>query len=126
MAIAIACTILIFPETLHHSFLSLFVTGDLGPLLAILKAQEQVLQTSPSDESEWTRLAEKVKGLRAGHVAAANGLGGQVGLLHLEISRGQIGPGELAKIFDNARALSSKAYSLASFLVSFYLFNLRQ
>lgn len=86
--------------------------------MALLKLQDEVLTTLPSDHGKWTQLAEKGYELRAAHVKGVTALHGQVALLELEISRGQVGPGDLAKIFHKAKALGARAYGLASFVVS--------
>jgi hypothetical protein len=76
-----------------------------------------VTTTPPSDQEKWTELADKARGLRAGHVKGVMGLQPQVGMLQLEISRGWVGPGDLGKLFEKAKDLGARAYGLASFVV---------
>ena len=118
IAIAITGTILIFPQSLNSIVLDSFNETNLKPIQGLLKLQDDVLATVPSDHKKWAELAEKGYALRSAHAKGVNALQGQIGMLQLEMSRGQIGPGDLTKIFNKAKELGTKGYGLASFLVS--------
>ena len=94
------------------------VKTNLKPAIGLLALQDEVLVTLPSETERWTELAKKAYGLRMEHIKGVSGLEGQIGLLQLEISRGQIGPDDLAKTFAKAKELGARAYNLASFVVS--------
>lgn len=46
-----------------------------------------------------------------------NDLEGQIPMLQLEITRSQIGAGDLTKVFEKAKEVGSRSYGLASFVV---------
>ncbi|WWC58457.1 uncharacterized protein I303_100999 [Kwoniella dejecticola CBS 10117] len=115
IGIALASIFLIFPQTLNHIMLDSITTKMLGPTIQLLKIQSQVVTTSPQDTDKWHELATKSFELRAGHIAGTTALEGQTALLQLEITRGQIGPGDLQKVFAKVKNLGLRAYGLASF-----------
>ncbi|OCF73911.1 hypothetical protein I204_05757 [Kwoniella mangroviensis CBS 8886] len=115
IAIAIASMFLIFPQTLNHIMLDAVTTKMLGPTIRLLKLQDSVVTTSPQDTERWHELATQSYALRAGHIAGVTALEGQTALLQLEITRGQIGPGNLQKVFAKVKNLGLRAYGLASF-----------
>ncbi|WWD17770.1 hypothetical protein CI109_102211 [Kwoniella shandongensis] len=117
IAIALASVILIFPQTLNHIMLDSMTSKMLGPITKIVKLQEEVLNTSPGDKERWSALATKAYALRHGQIAATTALEGQTGLLQLEITRGQIGPRDLTKIFNKVKDLGIRAYGLTSFVL---------
>lgn len=119
MAIAVACSLLIFPQSTSHIILSEMVPKVIGPLRSILSMQDEVLVTPLSDTEKWKGFANKAKDLRRGHIAAVNAAEGQVKMGHLEISRGQIGAGDMSKLFAAVRLLGGRAFALSSFVVSF-------
>jgi hypothetical protein len=86
--------------------------------LAQLKLQDNILATPASDHERWTEVTGKAYKLRMEHVAGVNEVEGQVKFLELEISRGRMGPGDLAKVFEKAKELGARGYMLASFAVS--------
>lgn len=118
IAIAVACTIFIFPQSLNHIVITDLIKTNLAPIKSILKLQDEVVSTKPSDHEEVGKLAGKARGLRMAHVQGVNAVEGQIGLLQLEVTRGQIGAGDLAKIFEKAKELGSRSYGLVSFVVS--------
>ncbi|GFZ43623.1 hypothetical protein JCM24511_01343, partial [Saitozyma sp. JCM 24511] len=117
MAIALACIIVLFPQTLHSVVLDGTIKACFKPCLVHLQLQEQVLQTKSDDHDKWSELAEKLRALRAGQIAGINGIGGQIKLLELEISRSRMGPGDLAKVFEKSKELCVRAYMLGSFVM---------
>ena len=88
------------------------------PIQSILKLQNEILEASPSDDEKIAELAEKSKKLRFAQVQGINGIEGQIPMLQLEITRCQIGPGPLGKIFEKTRELSAKTHGLGGFVVS--------
>lgn len=118
MAIAIAATILLFPQSLNSIVTDSLIKTNLKPALDLLTLQDEILHTVPSSHDAWTELAAKAYELRSEHVIGVTALEGQVGLLQLEITRGQVGPGDLAKVFKKAKELGARSYGLASFVVS--------
>ncbi|WRT64249.1 uncharacterized protein IL334_001180 [Kwoniella shivajii] len=117
IAIAIASIFLIFPQTLNHIMLDAVASKMLAPIIQILKIQDQVVNADPKDMEKWHELAAKQYALRQGHIAVVTALEGQTALLALEISRGQIGSGDLQKIFGKVKNLGLRAYALASFSI---------
>ncbi|WWC86361.1 uncharacterized protein L201_001236 [Kwoniella dendrophila CBS 6074] len=115
IAIAIVCVFLIFPQTLNHIMLDAVTTKMLGTTIKLFKLQNQVVMTPPKDTEKWHELAVQSYALRAGHTAAVTALEGQTALLQLEITRGQVGPGDLQKLFGKVKNLGLRAYGLASF-----------
>ena len=72
------------------------------------------------DEARVSQLAAKAKGLRASHVQGVNGLEGKVGMLQLEVTRGQIGAGDLTRVFQKAKEIGARSYALGAFVVSHF------
>jgi hypothetical protein len=117
IAIAVACTIFIFPQSLNHIVITDLIKTNLRPIQSILSLQDEVVETKTADEEKISELAGKAKGLRLKHVQGVNAVEGQMGLLQLEVTRGQIGAADLNKIFEKAKELGSRSYGLASFVV---------
>ncbi|WVQ97371.1 hypothetical protein IAU59_004483 [Kwoniella sp. CBS 9459] len=116
MAMALVSIFLIFPQTLNHIMLDAMTTKMLGPTISLFKLQSEVVRAQPSDAERWTELAGKSSKLKAQHVAAVMELQGQTAMLNLEITRGQIGPGNLQKVFDKVEDLGARSYALSSFV----------
>ncbi|WVQ85239.1 hypothetical protein IAT38_007404 [Cryptococcus sp. DSM 104549] len=70
-----------------------------------------------TDEKRWHELAEKTFNLRKKHVLASMELSAQTGMLQLEITRGQIGPRDLQKVFNKVKDLGARVYGLTSFVL---------
>lgn len=115
MAIALVSTILIFPQSLNHIVLDAIVKKPLKLTIDMLKLQEEVLSTT--DEDKWAELAEKTTALRAGHVAGLQETEGQLGLLQLEVTRGQTSAADLSRIFKKLQDVGSRIYGLTTFVV---------
>ncbi|WVR05967.1 hypothetical protein IAU60_002995 [Kwoniella sp. DSM 27419] len=115
IAIALASIFLIFPQTLSHILTDGVVKQLLTPTIQLFKLQDEVVNTPPSDREKWTELAKKSYGLKAKHIAAVMGLEGQTAMLNLEITRGQIGPADLVKIFNKCKDLGARGYALSTF-----------
>lgn len=118
IATGAACTILIFPQSLNHIVLTDLIRSNLQPIQSMVRLQDTVVITSPSDKAKVSELSGKLVGLRAKHVAGVNALEGQLGFLGLEITRGQIGGKDLVEIFKKFKQLGGRAYALSSFMVS--------
>ncbi|WVQ77075.1 hypothetical protein IAR50_006758 [Cryptococcus sp. DSM 104548] len=116
-AIAIASVFLIFPQTLNHIVLDALTKTIISPCIDLLDLHEQVLHIPPSDESKWAGLADKTYAIRDKHVAAITALQGQIGMLQLEITRGQIGPTDTERIFNKSKDLGARLYSITSFVL---------
>ncbi|ORY33700.1 hypothetical protein BCR39DRAFT_592676 [Naematelia encephala] len=117
MAIALASIVLLFPQTMNALLTQGIADKMLTTTRSILRLQDDVLSTSTRDEARWSELAKQGHGLRAAHARATNELGGQVAMLQLEISHGQLGPGDVAKVYEKAKELGTKAFALASFVM---------
>ncbi|WVF70551.1 hypothetical protein IAT40_005342 [Kwoniella sp. CBS 6097] len=116
MAMAFASIFLIFPQTLNHIMLDGMTTKMLGPTISLFKLQNEVVHATPSDNEKWTELAGKSSALKAQHIAAVMALEGQTAMLNLEITRGQIGPGDLQSVFKKVKDLGARTYALSSFV----------
>lgn len=117
MALGLASTVLIFPQTLNHLVLNGFVLGGLGPIQGLLKMQDDVLKTDPDSHAAWGGLAKKAYALRKGFMAATTQLSASSRMLHLEVSRGRISAGQLQLLIAKSRDLGTRAFGLASFVV---------
>ncbi len=124
MAIAITSTILLFPQSLNSIVITALIKTNLRPALGLLKLQDEVLSTSPSEHEKWTGLAQKGYALRTAHIKGVTALQAQISMLQLEVTHGQIGPGDLSKVFEKAKELGARAYGLASFVVSVVIMTL--
>jgi hypothetical protein len=120
LAIALACTIFIFPQSLHSMLLTQYTGICLAPIKGLLDLQTPILASRPGDREAWSALAEKAYELRKAHVMGAGAVDGQTKLLGLEISHGRLGPVGLVKLVEKAKELGARAYSLASFVVSLW------
>ena len=117
IAIASACTIFIFPQSLSHIVIGDLIKTNMKPIQSILKMQNDVLATAPSDTEKMGELAAKSKKLRSAQAQGTNAVEGQIPMLQLEITRCQIGPGPLTKIFEKTKELGAKMHGLASYVV---------
>ncbi|EIW70668.1 hypothetical protein TREMEDRAFT_73534 [Tremella mesenterica DSM 1558] len=114
VAIALAASFLLWPQTVHHLFLDGMVNGVLRTASASLGLQDAVLSTT--DPAKWTELSTKMREIRGANAAAVNGLEGQVGMLQLEVSRGRLSPGDLGDIFERVKRLCVRLYGLNTFV----------
>ena len=117
IAIAVACTIFIFPQSLSHIVMTDLLKTNLKPIQSILKLQDDVLAVLPSDTTRIAELAGKAKKLRAAHVQGVNALEGQMPMLQLEVTRSQMGAGDLIKVFEKSKEVGSRSFGLATFVV---------
>ncbi|OXM76143.1 hypothetical protein C364_06247 [Cryptococcus neoformans Bt63] len=117
IAIALASIIFIFPQTLNHIVLDSLNKTILTPAISLLTLLEEALETSPSDTEAWGKVAEKGYETREKLVGAVTVLEGQTGMLQLEITRGQIGPKDLEKVFAKLKVLCGTLYGVTSFAV---------
>ncbi|WVO16954.1 hypothetical protein L204_104640 [Cryptococcus depauperatus] len=115
VAIALASSILVFPQTLNHIILGSLIKTMLTPTIALVKLQDDVLSISPHDTDKWSQLAEKVYTTKHKHIKATTAISEQMGLLQLEMSRGQIGSGDLENIFTKLKELGWALYGLTNF-----------
>ena len=118
LAIALASTILIFPQSLHSIVMTQLTETCFTPIKALLDLQEPILATSTLNRETWDGLAQKAYGLRKAHVMGVAGVDGQIKLLGLEISRGRLSAVDLVRVVEKGKELGARAYSLASFVVS--------
>ncbi|GAA6035596.1 hypothetical protein JCM8097_004920 [Rhodosporidiobolus ruineniae] len=112
IAINLACTFLIFPETLAHQFSDRLIAA-LQPLKTVIHDQDDMLKANPRTE-EWL----KFKTLRAGTNAAIGG----VGLLAMsesnltrEISFARVNGRDLSKILQHMRILATRSTGFPHF-----------
>ncbi|CAK9785943.1 hypothetical protein CC85DRAFT_328300 [Cutaneotrichosporon oleaginosum] len=114
MAVAIACAVLFFPQSLSHLVLSGLVQGTYRPMLALLRLQERILTTDPTQHEEWHALAEEARGLAKGYVAAYSDIAGQAKMLQIEVTRGRISAGQLTEVINRTRALIAASVGLGT------------
>ncbi|GAA5958870.1 hypothetical protein JCM10213_009045 [Rhodosporidiobolus nylandii] len=111
-AINLACTFLVFPETLAHQFADRLI-ASLQPLQKIIHEQNQMLKADPRSE-EWL----KFKSLRTGTNAAIAGvalLGLSESNLTREISYARVNGKDLAKILQHMRILTTRTTGFPHF-----------
>jgi hypothetical protein len=122
MAIALASTILIFPQSLNHIILDDIIHKPLKITIDMIKLQDEVLATT--DEARWAELSIRSSGLRAGHVEGIQATEGQLGLLQLEVTRGQTSARDLTRLFKKLQEVGARAYGLTTFVVSRLAFSI--
>jgi hypothetical protein len=79
--------------------------------------QTQVLHTDPLDQKAWAELTEKTKQLRTAASETLVALGGQMGMLEMEVSRGRISAQDLKTLLNKSRALIGRMVGVSSFQV---------
>ena len=112
LAINLACTFLIFPETLAHQFADRLIT-TLHPLRDIIRMQKEMLATDPRTE-EWL----KFKKLRASATAALGSvalLGMSEANLSREITYARVPGRDLIKILGAMRVVVQRSAGFTSF-----------
>jgi hypothetical protein len=80
------------------------VNGFLKPGNGIIALQTQVLHTDPLDQKAWAELTLVA-------------LGGQMGMLEMEVSRGRISAQDLKTLLNKSRALIGRMVGVSSFQV---------
>lgn len=116
IAIALASSVLIFPQSLNHIVLTSIVEKPLAQCLNLLNLQDRVLHTSESED--WDKLAKEAKEGRIAFSKSIQEIEGQVKLLQLEITRGRTSAVDLAAVFSKLKELGGRVYGLTSFIVS--------
>lgn len=110
--------VLIFPQSLHSVVLGKTIKTCFKPSLAQLRLQDDILSAKSGDHNRWSDLASQAHTFRSTQMGGITGLQGQIKLLELEISRGRMGPADLANVFEKSKELSVRAYTLSCMLVS--------
>lgn len=114
MAVAIACAVLFFPQSLNHLVLAGLVHGTYTPMLNLLKLQDRILDADPTQHEDWHALATEARGLAKGYVGTYGELEGQAKMLQLEVTRGRISAGQLMEIISKTRALIATSVGLGT------------
>ncbi|CEQ41511.1 SPOSA6832_03240 [Sporobolomyces salmonicolor] len=110
-AINLACTFLVFPETLAHQFSDRLI-ATLAPLQRVIQQQEKMLKVNPRTP-EWLEF----KSLKQGTAAALGNLallGASESNLTREISYARASGKDLSRILQHMRVLSARTSELAS------------
>lgn len=118
IAVGVASTVLMFPQTLNHLVLNMLCRKALQPIHDALVAHETVLATTPSDVDAWAAATAKVAGLGQAILGAFGQLEPQAKMLQLEISYGRISAGQLKELLNRTRDLGSKTLGLGALAVS--------
>lgn len=116
IAIALACSVLIFPQSLNHIVLSTITERPLAQLVHLLRLQDRVLATSAP--ARWEAIAEEAKEGRIEFSKSITEIEGQIKLLHLEVTRGRTSAADLTSVFNKLKELGGRMYGLTSFVVS--------
>ncbi|GAA5877972.1 hypothetical protein JCM3774_004770 [Rhodotorula dairenensis] len=120
VGIALAATILIFPQTLNHAwtvdltdkFLS--PTRQRGDLHSkILSTPPVTLETTDIQTHPWTKLGEMWQSTQEAMSNGLEGLLGSIGLAELEVSFGHLGAKDLKSLVDPLRELHMRSLGLA-------------
>ncbi|GAA5894372.1 hypothetical protein JCM6882_007642 [Rhodosporidiobolus microsporus] len=112
LAINLACTFLIFPETLAHQFSDRLIAA-LQPLQKVIADQDQMLKANPRTK-EWLEF----KSLRTGTNAAIAGvalLGLSESNLTREVNFARVNGRDLAKILQHMRILTTRTSGFPHF-----------
>ncbi|KAJ7909256.1 hypothetical protein B0H13DRAFT_2192889 [Mycena leptocephala] len=115
VAIALAATVLVWPESLNYAWLTTLDTAVFGPTQSILALQGTALRTRPSEHGKWGAVGGEILAARAALGAGLAGLWAQIGLIDLELSMGRLGPGDLKRLAPEVRALGLRASGLLAF-----------
>ncbi|GAA5893885.1 hypothetical protein JCM5296_004627 [Sporobolomyces johnsonii] len=111
-AINLACTFLIFPETLAHQFSDRLI-ATLAPLQGVIQQQEKMLKVNPRT-AEWLEF----KSLKQGTAAALGNLaqlGASESNLTREISYARANGKDLARILQHMRVLTARTTGFVFF-----------
>ncbi|KAJ9117013.1 hypothetical protein QFC22_004671 [Naganishia vaughanmartiniae] len=106
VAVAVACIILVFPQTLNHSLTDGYIKGVLKAGNGLVALQAKVLNTSPNDREAWSALTEKARAARHIFTGALAQIVGSTAMLELELLVGEEkkqdrGPGSESEAYEN-------------------------
>ncbi|KAJ3509937.1 hypothetical protein NLJ89_g4950 [Agrocybe chaxingu] len=116
-AVAIASIIFIFPESLSHVWLTLFLDEFWTPTLDLFRLQNEALNTSPSDHEKWEDMNARGAVLRTKLIEGVEELVQKIGLIDLDSSLGRLGPADLKKFSTEIKSMMFRAGALHSFQV---------
>ncbi|GAA5961874.1 hypothetical protein JCM8115_001452 [Rhodotorula mucilaginosa] len=111
-AIILACTFLVFPETLAHQFTDRLIAA-LQPLQTVIRDQKEMLRANPRT-SEWLRF-QTLKGNANAAVAAVGLLGASEANLSREVSFGRVNGRDLSMILQSMRILVARTSGFVFF-----------
>lgn len=111
-AIILACTFLIFPETLAHQFSDRLIAA-LQPLQTVIHDQKDMLRSNPRTD-EWLRFKSLKVNANAA-VAAVGLLGASEANLSREVSFGRVNGRDLAAILQKMRILVARTSGFVFF-----------
>lgn len=104
-AIILACTFLVFPETLAHQFTDRLIAA-LQPLQTVIRDQKEMLRANPRT-SEWLKFQTLKRDANAA-VAAVGLLGASEANLSREVSFGRVNGRDLSMILQSMRILVAR------------------
>ncbi|BGP57915.1 hypothetical protein JCM8202v2_005569 [Rhodotorula sphaerocarpa] len=120
IAIALAATVLIFPQTLNHAWTADLVDKFLSPTRQRSDLYSKILETPPvtldSPDLEahpWTKLGQLWLSTQEAMSTGLEGLLGGIGLAELEVSMGQLSAKDLKTLVDPLRELHIRSLGLA-------------
>ncbi|GAA5839652.1 hypothetical protein JCM5353_003329, partial [Sporobolomyces roseus] len=122
IAIAVAATFFIFPQTLNSNYTTVLVDKFLLPILQRSHLHSKVIATpAPSygapheteEDRAWKAFAALWSGTQEAMAGGLEGLLGMTGLLELEVSYGRLGANDLAGLSDALRELLARSVGLA-------------
>ncbi|GAA5854342.1 hypothetical protein JCM9279_004726 [Rhodotorula babjevae] len=121
LGIAVAGTILIFPQTLNYSWTTDLVDKFLSPVLQRSHLHSRLLHEQPPSfdpaagdaPSPWSPYTSVVLSTQAAMSSALEGLLGGIGMLELEVSFGRLGAKDLKSLADSLRELHVRGVGLA-------------
>ncbi|KAK4702249.1 hypothetical protein P7C70_g3975, partial [Phenoliferia sp. Uapishka_3] len=119
MAVALAATAIIFPETLNSSWTTDLVDRFLIPVFQRSQLHSKVFSTAPPSEETpvdaWSGLHGQFLGSGAAVSGGLDAVLGSVGFMELEVSYGRLGAKDLIGLTELLRELTSRAMSLGVF-----------
>ncbi|CAA7266340.1 unnamed protein product [Cyclocybe aegerita] len=116
-AVAIASIVFIFPESLSHVWLTLFLDEFWMPTLDLYRLQNEALSTRPSDHEKWEDMDARGAVLRTRLIEGVEELVQRIGLIDLDSSLGRLGPADLKKFSAEIKSMMFRAGALHSFQV---------
>jgi hypothetical protein len=117
VAVAIACLILVYPESLSHIWLTSLEQDFWTHILDLLHIQSEALNSVPSNREGWQAITSRANAARDKLTAGTSALLKQISLINLDFSVGRLGPADLGEMNARLRFVMFRAAGLSSFLI---------
>ena len=116
VGIALVGVLLIFPESLSHTWLSGYSRGVLATSLGLLAAQDELLHLAhPLTVDDAKPLYTRTRKLRTALVETSQKLQGITGLVGIEISVGRVGPSDIKRLDGLIKTFAYRFLAMGNF-----------